>query len=316
MINLKEITSKNYEECLELQVDDNQKQFVATNTESLADAWVYYKTARPFAIYNDDTMVGFVMIDIKSNYLWRFMIDKKYQGQGYGKEAMKKVIEYVKSNFNPIAFSTSVVPDNIIAEKLYNSFGFMPNGKYEEDEKVLVLNMKEGIYDFIISQGVSKAEEIPVSSLVLQEDLQEYCKKNVCGRYNSNYTCPPAIGESKDLINILQSYKSVIVFQNIYPLEDSFDYEGMVSAGKKHKDITLKIAEKLQDQNILVLTAGGCSLCKTCGIITNEPCRSPKQALSSLEAYGVNVSQISNVSDLKYINGVNTVTYFSGVFIK
>ena len=150
MVTLKEITSDNYEECLELQVNDDQKKFVATNTESLADAWVYYKVARPFAIYNDNTMVGFVMIDIDPNlkgshdlcYLWRFMIDKRYQGLGYGKAAMKEVIDYVKTNFDPITFGTSVVPENIIAEKLYNSFGFMPNGKYEHGEKVLVLNMR------------------------------------------------------------------------------------------------------------------------------------------------------------------------------
>ena len=172
------------------------------------------------------------------------------------------------------------------------------------------------IYNLLISYGVTKAEEIPVSDLVLQEDLHEYCKQNVCGRYNSNYTCPPAIGTAGDLMKILQSYKRAIIFQNIYPLEDSFDFEGMVSAGEKHNNMTLKIAKELKDENILVLMAGGCSLCKQCGIKTNEPCRNPKYALSSLEAYGVNVSQIGEVSSLKYINGVNTVTYFSGVFIR
>ena len=55
---------------------------------------------------------------------------------------MQEVINYVKTNFNPKSFETSVVPENIAAEKLYNICGFSPNGKYEDGEKVLVLNMR------------------------------------------------------------------------------------------------------------------------------------------------------------------------------
>jgi len=150
MVILREITGENYEECLSLQVQDDQKGFVASNMKSLAEAWVFHEVARPFAIYNDDTMVGFLMVDTDPNlegtndlcFLWRFMIDAKHQGCGYGKAAMIEVINYVKTNFNPKTFETSVVPENVGAEKLYNSFGFIPNGKYDGGEKVLVLNMR------------------------------------------------------------------------------------------------------------------------------------------------------------------------------
>ena len=150
MVSLKEITSDNYSECLALQVRDDQRDFVASNMKSLAEAWVFYKVARPFAIYNDDTMVGFLMVDIDPNlegsndlcFLWRFMIDAKYQGCGYGKAAMQEVIDYVKTNFNPKTFETSVVPGNDAAEKLYRSFGFKPDGRYDWGEKVLVLNIR------------------------------------------------------------------------------------------------------------------------------------------------------------------------------
>jgi diamine N-acetyltransferase len=62
MITLRAITKENYSECLNLNVLDEQKSFVASNTYSLAQAWVYYKTAYPFAIYSDETMVGFIMM--------------------------------------------------------------------------------------------------------------------------------------------------------------------------------------------------------------------------------------------------------------
>ena len=146
MVTLREITSDNYEECLSLQVRDDQKSFVASNVKSLAEAWVFHTFARPFAIYNDDVMVGFLMVDIEDSnklcFLWRFMIDAKYQGRGYGKAAMQEVINYVRTNFNPMTFETSTEPGADLAEKLYRSFGFMPNGKYNEGEKVLVLNLR------------------------------------------------------------------------------------------------------------------------------------------------------------------------------
>jgi len=59
MITIKEINENNFNECLKLEVDDNQKNFVAKNMYSLAQAWLYPENARPFVIYNDDTMVGF-----------------------------------------------------------------------------------------------------------------------------------------------------------------------------------------------------------------------------------------------------------------
>ena len=43
--------------------------------------------------------------------------------------------------------------------------------------------------------------------------------------------------------------------------------------------------------------------------------RSLDDALSSLEAYGIHVAKIGDVSGLRYINGKDTVTYFSGEFV-
>ena len=151
MIALKEINEDNFDECLELEVDENQKSFVARNIYSLAQAWLYPANARPFAIYNDDIMVGFLMLDIDCQCdgshrvcgLWRLMIDKKYQGQGYGKAAMLMLIDYVKATYNPEVFRTSIVPGNEAAEKLYANLGFIPNGEYDGDEIVMVMELRK-----------------------------------------------------------------------------------------------------------------------------------------------------------------------------
>ena len=147
MVTLREITENNFDECIHLEVEDNQKSFVARNTYSLAQAWLYPANARPFSIYHDDAAVGFLMLDIDCHNdgskracgLWRLMIDKKYQGRGYGKAAMRLAITYVTENLAPEEMRTSFVPGNETAEKLYKSLGFVATGELDDGEIVMVL---------------------------------------------------------------------------------------------------------------------------------------------------------------------------------
>ncbi|MCL2050776.1 MAG: DUF2284 domain-containing protein [Lachnospiraceae bacterium] len=176
--------------------------------------------------------------------------------------------------------------------------------------------------DFVklcLSKGAKKAEAIPVEKLILMPELREFCEQNKCGRFGRNYTCPPYVGEKEELIKKIKSYKIAIIWQNIYELEDSFDFEGMMDGQEKHNQMTLEIAEEAYQEmgrdKVLVLAAGGCTLCPACASLTDEPCRNPGRALSSLEAYGINVAKIEEISGLKYINGKDTVTYFSGLFM-
>ena len=149
MITLRRITDDNFGECIGLEVEENQKSFVANNTYSLAQAWLYYKNAKPFAIYDNMEMVGFVMIDTDYNGggakgvcdLWRLMIDKRHQGKGYGKAAMQAVIKYAKVELNSTQMRTSFVPGNTGAENLYKGLGFIPSGELDGDEIVMVLDL-------------------------------------------------------------------------------------------------------------------------------------------------------------------------------
>ena len=70
------------------------------------------------------------------------------------------------------------------------------------------------------------------------------------------------------------------------------------------------------DCDVLHLTCCGCRLCEKCAKVTGEPCRFPEKALPSLEAYGVDVYNTTKDTDLKYINGQNTVTFFGMVLFR
>lgn len=160
MIRLEKINSKNVWKIINLHVSKSQDDFVASNTESIVEAYTTISAngvALPFGIYEDDTPIGFLMIgyDVddewdgapkiaKGNYnLWRFMIDEKYQGKGYGKKALKMAIDYIKTY--PCGKAEycylSYEPENTNAKKLYSSFGFVENGEYDEDEVVAILKL-------------------------------------------------------------------------------------------------------------------------------------------------------------------------------
>ena len=150
MIALRDITIENYEQCLDLTVHDSQKNFVASNVRSLADAWVFYRAAKPFAIYNNDEMVGFLMLDLDCDYdgtgkvfLWRLMIDKNHQNRGYGKAALKLALQYVRKNCNVDKMRTSYEPNNIVVAKLYKDFGFVETGETLYGETVVELQFSK-----------------------------------------------------------------------------------------------------------------------------------------------------------------------------
>ena len=135
MIKLKPITKDNIDDVLSLNVRDDQKNYVSSVSDSLAQAYVYSENAYPFAVYYDDILVGFIMMgyyEVKHYYtLWKFLIDCRYQNKGYGRQALKLGLKYVWDGFGPVDIYTGVAPGNKVAKSLYQSVGFRETGLIE-----------------------------------------------------------------------------------------------------------------------------------------------------------------------------------------
>lgn len=140
----KEITKENWEECIELKVSKEQENFLASNDYSLLEA-NYSEGLYPLAIYDDETMVGFLMYEkddvAKDMGMCRLMIDIKYQNKGYGKAAIVKLLEFIREKYGSTPFYTSFEPENIVAEKLYQSIGFRETGEMLQDEILLKIDL-------------------------------------------------------------------------------------------------------------------------------------------------------------------------------
>ena len=160
MLRLEKINGKNVWDILKLEVSDNQKSFVAANNVSIIEAYtaiIGNGYAFPFAIYEDDTPVGFLMIGFdvydywddapgiaKGNYnLWRLMIDKNYQGKGIGKKAIRLALDFI--NTHPCGKAEycwlSYEAENNVARQLYSSFGFVETGEKDGEELIAILKL-------------------------------------------------------------------------------------------------------------------------------------------------------------------------------
>jgi len=165
--------------------------------------------------------------------------------------------------------------------------------------------------------GAAKAVLIDRAKLVTSPIFREICQGNSCGQYGRCWVCPPEIGEINQLIQSLDAYKTILWYQSIAKIEDSFDIEGMLDAGRSHAQLSQQISAALTENGFagfLHLSCGGCHLCDRCTKQDQLPCRHPDKALSSLEGYGIDVYGTTKDTPLSYINGENTVTYFGAVF--
>ena len=172
-IHLEKISWDNYGRVLRLRVNKDQENFVATNKSSLIHAFLEMSKNTPvhaFAVMNGKIVVGFMQLmydndwtgyeredwlssDLykqyegkKYYYIWRFMIDKKYQGRGYGKEAFKQTLDFIKTLPDGEAeyVLLSYEPSNEVGKKLYASFGFEEVFKeylHDDDEVTAMLKL-------------------------------------------------------------------------------------------------------------------------------------------------------------------------------
>lgn len=150
-VTLREITDANRASVEALRVAPTQDAYVAGVAESLLEASATPDACPWFrAVYAGETPVGFVMIsdDIPPErtqylgpyFLWRLLIDARYQGCGYGRDALDLVVEHVRTRPNAERLLTSVVPGDVGSPLgFYLGYGFVLTGDVDDGETILEL---------------------------------------------------------------------------------------------------------------------------------------------------------------------------------
>lgn len=145
-ISLKEINANNWYECTKLSVTEEQKKiFPVSVVYWMASAkYEFNNELELLAVYYENLIVGVVAYgidpDINTPWITTVMIDQKYQGKGYGREAVKQLIDLIIKRHNYKKIIIGHRPNNYVAAKLYESLGFHEI-EQKEDEIVRCLQL-------------------------------------------------------------------------------------------------------------------------------------------------------------------------------
>jgi diamine N-acetyltransferase len=154
-IAIREVTRENWRVALQLAVRPEQQRFIADYAPiaAIALAKAYVRPGglvwTPYAFYGGNQMVGFAALAYEpgsaDNYwLYHFFIDRDHQRQGYGRQALRLLIEFVRERHpNCRMLHLTVHPENVAAQRLYASGGFQPTGVERDGEPVYQLRLRD-----------------------------------------------------------------------------------------------------------------------------------------------------------------------------
>lgn len=141
-IRLVPVTRANRTLVASLQLAPEQIEFVAGNADSLDEARSD-RDARPRAVMAGDRVVGFLMYEAPRDddeaRIYRFMIDRSSQGKGYGKAALREVLDEIRGLGHVRHVSICYEPENEAARQLYRTAGFVEEGLDEDGEMIAEL---------------------------------------------------------------------------------------------------------------------------------------------------------------------------------
>jgi diamine N-acetyltransferase len=146
MVSLRPIDEGNREAVEALRTSEAQEQFVSTVVDSLAEAKEEADgRALYWAVYDDETPVGFVMISEEvgsseyiPNFLWKLLIDERYQGRGYGSATLDLIVERLRGRPGVDVLWTSAGRGEGSPIPFYERYGFEQTGEVVFDDEMLL----------------------------------------------------------------------------------------------------------------------------------------------------------------------------------
>jgi len=188
VVRLERVNERTFGKVVDMKLSEEQNRYVAPNVVSLAQAWLSYEEARPYAVCDGDEVVGFIMLDWgegeRTVGIWRFMIATEHQNHGYGRAAMEAAIQMIRAEDKFDLIQLDYVEGNTVARQLYYSLGFRENGEVEDGEIIMTLPL---------------TDHPKVGSLLADMDHFEDLQKLVSGLRESGVEIPEIIVDEEKL---------------------------------------------------------------------------------------------------------------------
>lgn len=174
-----------------------------------------------------------------------------------------------------------------------------------------------------MTQWIQRAKELGFDVAVIidpqilkaREDVRAMCAADKCGSYNKNWTCPPAVGTIEECQKRIGEYREGILLQTVGHMIKVIDSRCYRETERRHLKNLYGLAEEIlkAHPHALCLGTGGCRVCRKCTY--PEPCRFPEKAMSSMEGYGLFVTQVCRDAGVPYYHGERTISYTACILI-
>lgn len=166
-----------------------------------------------------------------------------------------------------------------------------------------------------LAAGFTRAVSLNVTTLRPLPAVRAACEENRCGMFGRCWVCPPGCGTLAECEARIRTCSSGLLVQTAAAIEDPFDYEGMLAVEAAHQQRFSAFAAVLGKAapGLIALGAGGCRVCTVCAY-PDAPCRFPAQAVSSMEAYGLLVSDVCKMNGVPYSYGTRMAA-FTGCYL-
>lgn len=142
MIRLELVNKDNFDQVLDLEVAPKDQRRVASVEYSLAQAWLFRdsEVLFPYAVKSGQLTVGFLLLSYQpmenSYYIWRLLIDQKYQNQSFGKEVIRQVLQRARDDQQCHKVTVNYVIGNHKMRYNLEKFGFQPVGLDGQEMKM------------------------------------------------------------------------------------------------------------------------------------------------------------------------------------
>jgi predicted metal-binding protein len=198
------------------------------------------------------------------------------------------------------------------AEKLARETEYLELAKLPDFQREFAQNMGFREEKWLVTarkSGFQETAYLNVDTLKPMEMVRKACAADQCRAYGKNWTCPPYCGTLEECADKISGYRQGILLQTVGKLEKTIDTRGYRRAEQRHLEQFHSLCRQLRKEypHALCLGSGGCRICGKCA--WPEPCRFPEKACSSMEGYGLFVTQVCRDNGAQYHHGERTVTY-------
>lgn len=163
----------------------------------------------------------------------------------------------------------------------------------------------------IYQYAFGKPSDVPFS-----EELRDFCKK-YCPKYDTSWSCPPAIPRVEKCRSRCMYYDDVLVFSTVSRNRDINDREARRDSQKDHEQLTTLVESYLKENGyeMLTLTSDACNICQKC-TFPHDYCKFPDEMHPCIESYGIVISTLAERACMDCDMGERLYIWFTIIFFK